>query len=377
MAKQNRHQNKKKKSVKAKSIKHSYSCSHFAGINEEKLKRTFENKVFGKALSGKQISSGENKILSKIFPNVNWYHIDDMYICLNCGQPVDGKHFDSHFQKEHCLALSIDDQTVNCTECGDCYDVKEGTFCGKLLGITNEVTPLSVSICSLKEKVENGRGLINYGNSCWMNSTLQMLIRLPNFLDDAHLGEISQEFLNLKKELSQCGAAIKPNKFLEALHKISDYLSVYEQHDAYEFLLLFLDSIRNEQEGISKGLNSNTIKTVESSLNTQIDSEFAFITKTIMKCQKCGFQQFIFERVSILSLYIPFGYEKTTLDNCIQLYFSESALEGKDCSHCHEKCEYSLFPTLIEDHMPEILVIHLARFRVTKNGYVKNNSKVE
>lgn len=377
MGKPNRKQNKKKKQTKAKPANNSCTCPHFSSIDEEKIARTFQNKAFGKALSGKQISSAENKALSKVFPNVNWYHISEMYICLKCGQPIDKKHFDSHFQKEHCLALSCDDQTITCVECGDCFDVREGTFCGKLLGISNNVTPLSPEICSLKEKVEGARGLINYGNSCWMNATLQILIRLPNFIDNAHIGDVSQAFLNLKKELKQDGRAIRPNVFKDVLHQISDYFSVQDQHDAYEFLLLLLDSIRNEQEGISKGLNSKTIETVENSLNTQTDSIFAFITKTIMKCQNCGYQQFIFERVAVLSLFIPFGCGNATLENCIQLYFSESALNEKECSHCHEKCEYSYTPTLIEDHMPDIMIIHLARFRIGKNGYIKNNSNVE
>ncbi|OHT15567.1 Clan CA, family C19, ubiquitin hydrolase-like cysteine peptidase [Tritrichomonas foetus] len=373
----NQRNQQKNKSGPSKSGK-SYvqSCQHFKFINEDAVRKIFDSREFSKAISGKSLTRLEKNRLQNIHPEVSWYHPEDLYICLVCGKAVDGKHYDSHFDKgNHCLSLSLDEQSITCTKCHDEIGIEPGTLCAELLGIEKCITPLTAASTSVS-KGEDLRGLVNLGNSCWMNSVLQMLVHLPVFTKGE--ATLTTAFNNLRSSLFEKGKAIRPSEFVRAFKTKIDFLDVTDQQDAYEFLVLLLDCLRDEQGGSSKGLNSNDVDVVKQCLNTPLDDLFGFILKTEMKCEKCCQIQTLFERAAVLTLFVPFAGGATTLIDCIKLFFSDSSPDDeRECEFCKEKADCIMTPSLLSEHMPNILVLHLSRFRMGKNGFVKNNVKVD
>jgi ubiquitin carboxyl-terminal hydrolase 22/27/51 len=386
--KKNAHaQNNKKNAAKPppksapKSARYNQSCSHFKLIGETSVRQVFESPTFRKAVSGKALTQREVKEMTRLHPDVDWTSVRDLYLCLCCGRLVRGEVYTEHFTKSHCLALSFDDQTIECLKCGDFHPIQPRTLCAELLGIEELVTPLTVSLPSSSTRRiprEHTRGLVNLGNSCWLNALLQILIRLPVFFDRAN-GPLSAALADLQTQLTTNGKALEPTNFVVKLNDQFDFLDVEEQQDAYEFLILFLDALRDEQGGTSAGLTAADLEVVQSCLSTPLDRLFGFILRNTLTCDGCKAVDLSYVRSAVLSLFVPVGGGAVTLMDCLRLCFSDSSTNSKDdrrCEHCHEVTDCLICPSFLPDFMPLILIVHLSRFRVGKNGYVKNNIKV-
>jgi ubiquitin C-terminal hydrolase len=93
-------------------------------------------------------------------------------------------------------------------------------------------------------------GLVNLGNTCYLNSATQMLASLDHFLpaleaatplsqDDAKL-RLRLEFLSLMETL-RSGETVRPDAFKKAVDERSPLFVGFRQQDAHEFLTTLLD----------------------------------------------------------------------------------------------------------------------------------------
>jgi ubiquitin C-terminal hydrolase len=257
----------------------------------------------------------------------------------------------------------------------------------KIMKIENEKN-LDLQI---EEKInnvyENLNGLINLGNTCYMNTCLQFLIHCKPFLNKLYkkipTRVLSREFYNLCELQANSQIANSPFKFKVNFARKHLLYSNFNQHDSQEFCRLLLDDMSRELNKIislpkyeeineklkdkfeiSKEFN-RLFKQREDSI---IVDTFYFQILNIFEC-KCGHKIYSFENFLDLPLLFPEKTKETIikLDELLELYFSQEKIEwGLVCPGCNKKnvthTKQSYFSSL-----PEILIISLQRYNTKTN----------
>ena len=91
-------------------------------------------------------------------------------------------------------------------------------------------------------------------------------------------------------------------------------------------------------------------------------------------CKECNKKSLTFEESNMLQLSLPEENKQTELKDCIKNYFSEELLEGENkyhCDNCNKKVNALRKNRIFET--PNILIIHLKRYKNYGNKCMKNN----
>ncbi|KAK6199430.1 uncharacterized protein RJT21DRAFT_87059 [Scheffersomyces amazonensis] len=236
-------------------------------------------------------------------------------------------------------------------------------------------------------------GLRNFGSSCYINSTIQVMFGIQKFKQLFTGGEyqkfirdskylqlikmskanphskdgvlLSEAVSGLLRTFNQNGSnSIAPTKFIRVSSLLKPDLNIpYEQQDAQEFLLFVLDRLHDELADKNTFENPLEIENYMNKWNINIKfndkGEYVKWYKEVLKhegtspihdlfqghlqnkliCNKCGFESISYSQFTILSLPIPSNNNGhvVNLSDCLKYYTQEEVLSGDNAWNC-PKC---------------------------------------
>ncbi len=247
-----------------------------------------------------------------------------------------------------------------------------------------------------KYKDKGLSGLANLGNTCFLNSTMQILshtYELNNLLNDPHIKEklnknidmlLLLEWDELRKLLWNSNCIAAPNKFVQTVQKIArkknmELFTGYDQNDMPEFLIFIIDCFHN-------ALTREVVMTISGNIIDETDKIAKQCFETIKKMYEKDYSEiwkiFYATQVSqlteqntnqllsmipepffILNLPIPFDNKSPNLYDCFDLYVNGELLNG-DNQVLNEKTgqKVDAIKNTMFWSLPTILVIDIKRF---------------
>jgi ubiquitin C-terminal hydrolase len=229
-------------------------------------------------------------------------------------------------------------------------------------------------------------GLMNQGNTCFMNSIIQCLSNTLSLTDYILTNKIKADiksrsvdprryilisYMQLVQQIWNENQVIRPKSFFENISNFHKKYFSLQQQDAHEFLLYLLDilhetisypieveisgEIKNDHDSLMKKSLETWKKFYENSYSYIIE---LFNGSTINKteCHNCGAKNIIFESYNTLNLDI---ISKHNLYECLDMYFNTDNVRNWKCEKCNKigECNKMIGGWTF----PDYLIINLKR----------------
>jgi ubiquitin C-terminal hydrolase len=247
-----------------------------------------------------------------------------------------------------------------------------------------------------KYKDKGLSGLTNLGNTCFLNSTMQVLshtYELNNFLEtklykkklnNKYDSALLIEWDELRTLLWKENCIVSPFKFVKTVQKIAklkgqDMFTGFNQNDLPEFLIFVIDCFHN---ALSREVNMTIEGTVQGDKDKMAVKCFERIKQMYERDYSelwnmfYGIHVSVLEKISdgekismvpepffIINLPIPADNKSPTLEDCFDLYVEGEIMDGDNCIKIEETSEKIEAKKSIQFwSFPDILVIDIKRF---------------
>jgi len=238
-------------------------------------------------------------------------------------------------------------------------------------------------------------GLANLGNTCYLNSCIQILShtyelndifkklsnerKLNNIIDSLLLVEWNKLYNLMWKE----NCTIAPYGFLKGIQEVSNkkgnsLFCGFDQNDMPEFLFFIIDCFHNglerevniEISGVPQNNSDKLakicykmIQNMYSKSYSEILDLFYGIQVSQIKCLENKVKSLTPEPFSVISLSIPTNIKNPTLFDCFDLYSKGELLDGDNAWYNDETNQkQNVIKNLCFWSLPDILIVDLKRF---------------